>query len=71
MNLLTTDSTALRWQKSSRSNGSGNCCQWAQLDDGGVAFRDSKLGEQSPVLTFTRAEWLAFVDGVKDGEADL
>ena len=62
---------SLAWRKSSRSNGSGNCCQWAPLADGGVAFRDSKLGEESPVLTFTQAEWKAFIDGVKAGEADL
>ena len=71
MNHLYAQRSALVWQKSSRSNGSGNCCEWAPLPDGGVAVRDSKLGELSPVLTFTHTEWTAFIDGVKAGEADI
>ena len=63
--------TPLAWRKSSKSSGSGDCCEWASLPNGGVAFRDSKLGDQSPVLTFTQAEWIAFTEGVKAGEADL
>lgn len=35
-----------------------------------IALRDSKLPD-SPVLTYTRDEWRAFVAGVKDGEFDL
>jgi len=35
-----------------------------------IGVRDSKLS-QSPVLSFTRDEWNAFVLGVKGGEFDL
>ncbi len=35
-----------------------------------VAVRDSK-DRQGPVLTFTPAEWRAFVVGVRSGEFDL
>ena len=35
----------------------------------GVAVRDSKYSD-GPVLRYTRAEWAAFVQGVKDGEFD-
>jgi hypothetical protein len=56
----------LAWRKSARSNGSGgNCVEVADLPDGGVAIRDSK-NPQSPVLWFTPAERLAFVQGVKE-----
>lgn len=35
-----------------------------------VAVRDSK-DPAGPVLTFTPAEWTAFIAGAKDGEFDL
>jgi hypothetical protein len=40
------------------------------LPDGGQLVRDTKLGEASPVLRYTAAEWRAFIDGVKAGEFD-
>ena len=42
-----------------------------------VAFVDDLIGlrngaePDSPVLVFTQDEWLAFVDGAKDGEFDV
>lgn len=57
------------WRKSTRSDSNGQCVQWADLGDG-VAVRDSKHPE-GPVLVFTPGEWHAFVEGAKDGEADL
>jgi hypothetical protein len=57
------------WHKSSRSNGQGQCVEVARLDRA-VAVRDSK-DPAGPVLTFTSAEWAAFIDGAKDGEFDL
>lgn len=58
------------WLKSSYSNGSGgsNCVEVAKLENG-VAMRHSKHPDL-PMLVFTRAEWLAFLAGVKDGEFD-
>lgn len=60
----------LTWRKSSYSTGDtngGECVELASLPGGGVAVRDSKLGDQSPVITFTQAELRAFVLGVKAG----
>lgn len=59
------------WRKSSRSNGNGgnNCVSVAFLSDGATAVRDSK-NPSGPALLFTRAEWDAFLGGVKDGEFD-
>jgi hypothetical protein len=57
------------WHKSSRSSGNGNCVEVAILSDT-VAVRDTK-DRTGPVLTFTSAEWDAFVAGAKDGEFDL
>lgn len=58
------------WFKASDSNGSGgnNCVEVAWTDDG-AQVRDSKdrFGAR---LTFTTAEWAAFVAGVKRGEFD-
>jgi hypothetical protein len=61
----------LRWRKSSLSNGSGgDCVEVADLPDGGRLVRDTKDGGRGPVLTFTPAEWAAFVGAVKLGEFD-
>jgi Domain of unknown function (DUF397) len=56
------------WRKSSLS-GASNCVEVAFLD-GHVAVRDSKH-QQGPVLSFTPAEWHAFLDGVRAGAFKL
>jgi hypothetical protein len=48
---------------------SGACVDVANHTDH-VLIRDSKLGDASPVLSFTRAEWDAFTAGVRDGQFD-
>ena len=62
------DLNGLDWRKASASGNNG-CVELAPLADGGVAVRDSK-DAQSPVLTFTRREWTAFLDGMGKGEFD-
>jgi hypothetical protein len=59
------------WKKSSFSNGNGgnNCVEVAFLE-AVVAVRDSK-DPSGPALSFTAAEWDAFVGGAKDGEFDI
>jgi len=59
----------IRWRKSSYSN-NGDCVELAPLGDGMVGIRDDKLRDDSPVLRFTRAEMLAFLQGAKAGEFD-
>ena len=63
------EQAAAVWRKSSRSNGQGQCVEVARLDQA-VAVRDSK-DPAGPVLTFTPAEWTAFIAGTKAGEFDL
>lgn len=48
----------------------GGCVAVAALPDGSIAVRDEKV-EAGPVLTFTAAEWDAFVAGVKNAEFDV
>jgi hypothetical protein len=57
------------YRKSSRSgNGASNCVEVADSDGCDlVHVRDSKLGDLSPVLNFSRPGWLAFLDDVKTG----
>ncbi len=67
------DTSNLRWRKSSFSTGDtsgGECVEVAELPSGGVAVRNSTLGDASPVVHYTRAELRAFVLGVKAGEFD-
>jgi hypothetical protein len=58
-----------RWVKSSRSTG-GNGCVEGRLVDVGVAVRDSKLGEASPVLEFSSTAWAALIAQVKADRLD-
>jgi uncharacterized protein DUF397 len=57
------------WQKSRRSNPSGNCVECAALPDGGIAVRNSRDPE-GPALIYTQAEIDAFILGVRDGDFD-
>ena len=61
---------AVSWQKSRRSNHSGNCVECAVLPDGaGIAVRNSRDPE-GPALVYTPAEMEAFILGVRDGDFD-
>jgi hypothetical protein len=62
------DAELLHWTKSSAS-GSDNCVEVAVLSES-VLVRDSKY-PVGHVLSFTRAEWDAFVVGVRSGQAGL
>lgn len=57
------------WRKSSFSYSNGECVEVAVLGDGTVGLRDSK-DPVGPVLTFTRGELRAFLEGAKAGEFD-
>ncbi|WP_107661201.1 DUF397 domain-containing protein [Nocardia suismassiliense] len=56
------------WRTSSKSNGQGNCVEVGFLDNGNVVVRDTKDLGIGPTLTFTPAEWDAFLDGALQGE---
>ncbi|HEX8630795.1 MAG TPA: DUF397 domain-containing protein [Catenuloplanes sp.] len=61
---------ALAWQKSRRSNPSGNCVELAVLpDDAGIAMRNSR-DPHGPALIYTPAEIHAFILGARDGDFD-
>lgn len=46
------------------------CVEVADGPDGWKAIRDSKLGDASPVLTFSAEEWRVFTSAVRAGEFD-
>ncbi|MHA6621787.1 DUF397 domain-containing protein [Pseudonocardia sp. DLS-67] len=67
------DRSRVAWRKSSYSGNGGNCVEVADdlLGERGVVLvRDSK-DPVGPILTFTRAEWRAFLHGTTAGEFDL
>ncbi|MFD0639028.1 DUF397 domain-containing protein [Catenulispora yoronensis] len=59
----------LQWRKAAASNGTGACVELASPEAGVILLRDSK-DPQGAVLTFTRTEIAAFLDGAKAGEFD-
>lgn len=59
------------WRKSTYSTGNGNnCVEIARVRPGRIVVRDSKHPD-GPRLTFSPAEWRAFVGGVRSGRHDL
>jgi hypothetical protein len=61
------------WRKSTYSgNGGGGsgCVEVAPLEDGSVAVRHTQHRD-GPVIVYTKAEWEAFVAGVRDGQFDF
>jgi hypothetical protein len=61
---LPTPAEDAHWVKSSFSFSNGNCTEVAARH-GAVLVRDSKLGEESPVLSFAPEAWQRFLAGVK------
>ncbi len=59
----------MEWRKASKSNGASNCVEVRKIHEG-IQVRDSK-DPRGPVLTFTEAEWDAFLDGATKGEFNL
>lgn len=64
-----TELTRARWHKPSRSQGASNCVEFAALETGQVAVRNSHHPD-GPALIYTRAEIAALLDGAKNGEFD-
>jgi hypothetical protein len=52
-----------RWKASSASINGGHCTE-VRSDDGVIQMRDSK-DRSGPVLSFTRADWEAFIGRIK------
>lgn len=68
--MSTTQLPPVTWQKSRRSNPSGNCVELGTLPGGAeIAVRNSRDPE-GPALIYTSAEIAAFVQGAKDGDFD-
>ena len=61
---------SLSWVKATASDSNGSCVEVARTADGGRLVRDSKDRGSGPVLSFTAAEWDAFLHGVKHDEFD-
>ncbi len=62
--------TAAGWRKSSYSQGQNGCVEVTTELPGWVGVRDSKLGTDSPLLTFGPSEWRATLAAAQAGEFD-
>lgn len=54
------------WKRSTRCDNSGPNCVEVKLAADDVQIRDSKLGDASPVLTFSAEEFRGVVQDIKD-----
>jgi hypothetical protein len=63
------DRIKARWTKATASSGNGACVEAASVKEDEILVRNSRDPE-GPKLAFTKAEWVAFVAGVKAGEFD-
>jgi Domain of unknown function (DUF397) len=64
-----TELHGVTWHKSHYSSPNGNCVEIAKLPGGGVAMRNSR-DPNGPALIYTPAEFIAFLDGARDGDFD-
>lgn len=53
------------WKKSSRSANQSDCVEVAKLATDAIGVRDSKLGDESPILKPSPAAWMAFIGAVR------
>jgi hypothetical protein len=63
------DDASSEWIKSSFSSYTGQCVEVQGLRGDTIRVRDSK-NPRAGILSFTTAEWDAFVAGVRNGEFD-
>ncbi len=56
------------WRKAKASNDGNGCFELCFDVEGTIAVRDSKLGEDSPILEFSRHEFDCFKAGIIAGE---
>ena len=62
--------TYKNWRKSSRTGGGGGQCVEVGWCPGYVGIRDTKLGNSSPILTFTETSFKTFRDTIKVDQLD-
>jgi hypothetical protein len=67
--MLRDEIITLKWRKSTRSIGNGQCVEAASLTDGRLVMRDS-MNTCGPIILVTQWGWQTFVKGIKDGEFD-
>jgi hypothetical protein len=56
------------WVKAAASNNASQCVEICVAEDGSVQVADTKQHGEGPVLTYTKAEWDAFLEGLRTGE---
>jgi hypothetical protein len=63
------DRDKIIWRKSEKSGGGGDCVEVAQWGDS-ILVRNSH-DPSGPVLSFSRSQWEAFLEGARGGTFDF
>lgn len=66
---MTTGKTP-QWRKSSRSGGANKCVEIATNLSAASLIRDSKLGDQSPILSVSPSVFATFLNATARGRFD-
>ena len=64
------EQTDITWHKSTASGGGGGNCVEVAAIDGSVLVRNSR-NRLGSVLSFSCQQWVAFLEGVRNGELTL
>lgn len=68
---MTSDNTTRpQWRKSSRSGGAQQCVEVATNVPSTSLIRDSKLGDQSPILNVASSAFATFLNATANGRFD-
>jgi hypothetical protein len=59
---------APQWRKTSRSGGAQQCVEVALNLEDQALIRDSKLGDESPILSAKPEVFAGFIQAIKDGK---
>lgn len=64
------DLSQATWRKASRSGQQNQCVEVALNVPDMAAVRDSKLGNDSPILSLAPAQFTSLLNAIKDGRLD-
>jgi hypothetical protein len=70
MTLYSQPPSEITWRKALASQANGSCIEVVRLTDSSIVARDSKHGDNGPLLRFSLREWGALMSKIKTSHFD-